>query len=219
VRTTKDGQLVILHDESVARTTGTAGRVGDLTLADLKKLDAAYRWSPKSGRTFPLRNNGIRIPTLLEVFKEFPEMRMNLEIKDSGTNTIHSLCRLIRQHHMTEKVLIASFDNRNLAEFRSICPEVATSAGSSDATLFYGLQKLHLESAYRPDAEALQVPETFHDIRVVSARFLAAAHGRNMRVQVWTVNDLEAMKRLLALGVDGIMTDYPQRLLELVKTQ
>jgi glycerophosphoryl diester phosphodiesterase len=219
VRTTKDGQLVILHDESVARTTGAAGPVAEYTLAELKELDAAYRWSPKSGRAFPLRNTGVSIPTLAEVFNEFPETRMNLEIKNSGPNTIQSLCRLIRKHHMAGKVLVASFDNRALKEFRSICPQVATSAGTTDAILFYGLQKFHLESAYSPAAEAMQVPENFHDLRVVSERFLDAAHGRNMRVQVWTANDLEAMERLLSLGVDGIMTDYPQRLLELVKKQ
>jgi glycerophosphoryl diester phosphodiesterase len=83
--------------------------------------------------------------------------------------------------------------------------------------LFYGLQKVYLEAAYSPDAHALQVPETFRDFRVVNRRFIEATHARNMRVQVWTVNDVNAMQRLLNLGVDGIMTDYPQRLMKLLK--
>jgi glycerophosphoryl diester phosphodiesterase len=166
-----------------------------------------------------LRNKGIKIPTLDEVFNAFPRTRINLEIKDARSGTIQSLCRMIRSHHMTEKVMVASFDANSLKEFRSLCPQVATSAGASEVMLFYGLQKVYLEAAYSPDAQALQVPETFRDLRVVNRRFIEAAHARNMGVQVWTVNDIDSMKRLLKLGVDGIMTDYPQRLLELLKKQ
>ncbi len=217
VRGTKEGALVALHDDTVARTTNATGPVENYTLAELKKLDAAYRWTPDNGRTFPLRNKGIVIPTLAEVFNAFPQTKMNLEIKDPRSSAIRSLCRLIREQHMTEKVMIASFDAGSLREFRAVCPRVATSAGSSEAMLFYGLQKLYLESAYSPDAQALQVPRAYGDLRIVNRRFIEAAHARNMRVQVWTVNDIDAMNSLLKQGVDGIMTDYPQRLLELLE--
>ena len=219
VRNTSDGQLVILHDDSVNRTTNATGPVENYTLAELKKLNAAYRWTPDNGQTFPLRNMGVEIPTLVEVFNEFPEAKMNLEIKDSQSSTIHSLCRLIRRHQMTHNVMVASFDADSLKDFRSRCPQVATSAGSSEALLFFGLQKVYLEAAYSPEAQALQVPETLRDLQIVSKRFIKAAHDRNLRVHVWSVNDVNGMKRLLELGVDGIMTDYPQRLLELLKKQ
>jgi glycerophosphoryl diester phosphodiesterase len=217
VRSTSDGQLIILHADTVAQTTNATGPVENYSLVDLKKLDAAHRWSPDNGQTFPLRNKGVEIPTLAEVFNAFPQTNMNLEIKDPRSSTIRSLCRLIRDHHMTKKVMVASFDADSLKKFRSLCPLVATSAGASEAILFYGLQKVYLEAAYSPDAQALQVPESFHDLRVVTRRFIEAAHARNMRVQVWTVNDVTTMKRLLNLGVDGIVTDYPQRLLDLLK--
>jgi glycerophosphoryl diester phosphodiesterase len=213
VRSTRDGQLIILHDDTVSQTTNATGPVGNYALVDLKKLDAAHRWSPDNGQTFPLRNKGVKIPTLAEV----PQTKMNLEIKESRSSTIHSLCRLIRDYHMTKKVMVASFDADSLEEFRSLCPQVATSAGASEALLFYGFQKVYLEAAYSPNAQALQVPETFRNLRVVNRRFIEAAHARNMRVQVWSVNDVKVMQRLLELGVDGIMTDYPQRLLELLK--
>ena len=217
VRSTRDGQLIILHDDTVARTTNATGPVENFTLAEIKKLDAAYRWSTDNGQTFPLRNKKVEIPTLTEVFNEFPQTKMNLEIKDSRSSLIRSLCRLIREHQMTQKVMVASFDADSLKEFRSLCPLVATSAGTSEAILFYGLQKVYLEGAFWPNAQALQVPETIRDLRVVDRRFIEAAHGRNLRVQVWTENDVDAMQRLLSLGVDGIMTDYPQRLLKLIK--
>ena len=217
IHSTKDEQLIILHDDTVSRTTNATGRIGNYTLAELKELDAAYHWSPDNGQTFPLRNKGVKVPTLAEVFNEFPETKMNLEIKDSRSSLIRSLCRLIREYQMTQNVMVASFDADSLKEFRSLCPLVATSAGTSEAILFYGLQKVYLEGAFWPNAQALQVPETIRDLRVVDRRFIEAAHGRNLRVQVWTENDVDDMQRLLSLGVDGIMTDYPQRLLDLIK--
>ena len=217
VRSTRDGQLIILHDDTVSRTTNATGPAQNYTLVDLKKLDAAHRWSPDNGQTFPLRNKGVQIPTLSEVFEAFPQTKLNLEIKEARSSTIQSLCRLIRDHQMTSNVVVASFDTDSLKEFRRLCPQVATSAGASEARLFFGLQKAYLEAAYSPDAQVLQVPEALGDLRIVDKRFIDAAHARNMRVQVWLVNDVRSMQRLLELGVDGIMTDYPQRLMELLK--
>jgi glycerophosphoryl diester phosphodiesterase len=217
VRSTRDGQLIILHDDTVSRTTNATGPVQNYTLVDLKKLDAAHRWTPDNGQTFPLRNKGVQIPTLPEVFKAFPQTKLNLEIKEARSNTIQSLCRLIRDHQMTSNVVVASFDTDSLKEFRRLCPQVATSAGASEAQLFFWLQKAYLEAAYSPDAQVLQVPEALGDFRIVNKRFIDAAHARNMRVQVWSVNDVTSMQRLLELGVDGIMTDYPQRLIEVLK--
>ena len=217
VRSTRDGQLIILHDDTVSRTTNATGPAQNYTLVDLKKLDAAHRWSPDNGQTFPLRNKGVQIPTLSEVFEAFPQTKLNLEIKEARSSTIQSLCRLIRDHQMTSNVVVASFDTDSLKEFRRLCPQVATSAGASEARLFFGLQKAYLEAAYSPDAQVLQVPEALGDLRIVDKRFIDAAHARNMRVQVWLVNDVRSMQRLLELGVDGIMTDYPQRLMEVLK--
>ena len=217
IQRSKDGKLVVFHDKTVERTTNGIGQVDSFNLVDLKTLDAAYRWLPSYGASFPLRNKGIKIPTLSEVFKAFPRMRMNIEIKDPRQTTIQSLCRLIRDYNMSEKVIVASYDSGALREFRSKCPGVATSAGTSEAILFYCLQKMHLESAYSPGTQVMQVPETIGDLQIVNRRFLDAAHARNMKVHVWTVNDKKSMKRLLELGVDGIMTDYPNRLLPLSK--
>jgi len=217
LQTTSDGALVILHDREVDRTTNGTGAVDSFTLSDLKKLDAGFRWSTDNSRSFPLRNTEITIPTLAEVFKTFPDQRINIEIKSSQVNTIQDLCRSIRDNRMSQKVMVACFDAGKLGEFRSVCPEVATSAGAPEAVLFYWLQWANLESAYSPNAQALQIPETFGDNRIVTRRFLDAAHARNMRVHVWTVNEVEAMQRLIDLGVDGIMTDYPERLVKILK--
>jgi len=215
VHLTRDNLLAVIHDKTVDRTTNGSGPVESYNLADLQKLDAAYRWSAGSGKPFSLRGKGIKIPSLAEVFEAFPQMRINIEIKDPKPAAINSLCRSIQGHNMSQKVMVASFSARALKKFRTICPAVATSAGSSEAIWFYALQKMHLESVYTPNAQALQVPENYGDLQVVNKRFIAAALARNLRVQVWTVNDIDSMKHLIKLGVDGIMTDYPQRLIKL----
>jgi glycerophosphoryl diester phosphodiesterase len=216
LQTTSDGALVILHDREVDRTTNGTGAVDSFTLPDLKKLDAGFRWSPDNSGSYPLRNKGVTIPTLSEVFEAFPDARINIEIKSSQVNTIQNLCRSIRDNRMSEKVMVACFDAGKLGQFRSICPEVATSAGASEAAMFYWLQWANLESAYSPSAQALQIPEAYGEYRIATRRFVDAAHARNMRVHVWTVNEAEAMQRLIDLGVDGIMTDYPERLVKIL---
>jgi len=216
LQSSSDGALVILHDREVDRTTNGKGTAESFTLSELKKLDAGFHWSPDNSRSFPQRNKGVTIPTLPEVFKAFPDTRINIEIKSSQVNTVQDLCRTIRDHGMSEKVMIACFDAGKLGEFRSICPEVATSAGASEAAMFYWLQWARLESAYSPSAQALQIPEAYGDYRIATRRFIEGAHARNMRVHVWTVNDIESMQRLIDLGVDGIMTDYPDRLVKIL---
>jgi glycerophosphoryl diester phosphodiesterase len=214
---TKDGRLVVFHDRHVDRTTSGSGPVSSFTWKEIRQLDAAYRWSTDNGLTFPLRGHGIRIPSLAEVFAAFPNKRINIELKDSRPESINQLCQLVRTYDKSEKVMIASFDASRLKRFRSLCPQVATSVGASEAMLFYGLQWTHLQAAYSPPAQALQVPPRYGRIQLVTHQFVKAAHARNLRVHVWTVNDAEEMQRLIKLGVDGIMTDYPERLLRLIK--
>ena len=216
VHLTQDNQLAVIHDKTVDRTTNGSGAVASYKLADLQKLDAGYRWPADKTNPHPLRGKGIKIPSLAEVFQIFPQMRINIEIKDPKPAAITSLCETINKYNMSQKAMIASFDAGAIKKFRSICPDVATSAGAREAIWFYWLQKMHLESIYSPDAQALQVPEDLGDLKVINRRFVEAAHARNMRVHVWTVNHSDSMKHLLKQGVDGIMTDYPQRLMALL---
>jgi glycerophosphoryl diester phosphodiesterase len=216
LRVTRDNHLVVFHDETVERTTNGTGRVGDFRLADLKALDAGARWSPDHGASYPLRGRALRVPTLTEVFQAFPHTRMNLELKDTRRSIPNSLCRLVQRHRMTDNVMVAGFDAGTLKKFRQLCPAVATSASFYEAAMFFSLQGLRLQSVYSASALALQVPEKYGDLTVVNRHFIEAAHARNMSVHVWTVNEEDDMRRLIDLGVDGIMTDNPQRLIELL---
>ena len=216
VRATADGELVVFHDEGLGRTTDGEGRVGSLTLAELKRLDAGYRFSPDGGRSFPLRGKGVTVPTLREVFDTLPHMRFNIEPKQTVPSIAAPLCRLVRERGLADRVLIASFSGSTLAEFRRECPEVATSAATGEVASFLTLHGAGLAASYSPVMQALQVPEHAGALRVLTRDFVEAAHGRNLRVHAWTVNAEGDMRRLVEMGVDGVMTDYPDRLLKVL---
>ena len=216
VRSTKDGQLVVIHDATVERTTDGAGRVADMTLAELKKLDAGFRWSPDGGKTFPMQRKGINVPTLQEVFSALPQMRFNIEPKQDEPAIVQPLCRIIREYQMADKVMIGSFRSGVLEDFRRECTEVATSASPVEVSKFLALHKAGLAKSFSPAMQALQVPEYAGGVQVLTADFVTAAHGRNLEVHAWTVNGVEDMRRLIDIGLDGIMTDYPDRLMALL---
>ena len=214
---TEDGVLVLSHDETVDRLTEGSGLIKEMTLAEIKGLDAAYEWTPDDvppeDGVYPLRDEGITIPTLEEVFVGFPQVPMNIEIKQREPSIVEPYCRLLREHGKETQVLTASFHPEVMVAFRRACPEVATSATEREILPFYILTLARLSAVYRSPAHAFQVPEYSAGRRVVTERFVRAAHAHNVKVHVWTVDDPEKMSELIRLGVDGIITDRPDRLL------
>ncbi|MGB7876396.1 MAG: glycerophosphodiester phosphodiesterase [Anaerolineales bacterium] len=213
---TKDGVLVINHDETVDRTSDGTGNIEDMNLAEIKKLDAGYDWSNDGGDTFPYRGMGITIPTLEEIFQTFPQYHMTIEIKTTERPMAASFCDMIRAYNMQDKILVASFLDERMEEFRRACPEVATSSARQETTVFVLLSKGFLGRLYSPSFNALQVPEKSGGIIVMTAQFVRAAHERNLRVEPWTIDDPEQMKMYIAWGVDGVMTDRPDLMLEIL---
>lgn len=212
---TADGKLVVMHDRTVDRTTDGSGKVSEMTLEQLKKLDAGYKFTNDGGKTFPFRGKGITIPTLEEIFAAFPAMTFNVEPKQQTPSITQPLCGILRERKVTGNVIVGSFRQEVLDEFRAECAEVATSASPSEVSKFLAMYKTGLAESYTPPMQALQVPENVGYLNVVSKDFVEAAHKLNLKVHVWTVNKPEDMQRLLEMGVDGIMTDYPDRLLKL----
>jgi glycerophosphoryl diester phosphodiesterase len=216
---TKDGRIVLMHDEKVDRTTEGTGLIEDLTLEELKQLDAAYDWSNDEGKTFPYRGQGIQVPTLDELFQKFPQMRYVIEIKLTENPIDKTLCDLIREYNMQGKAMIASFHDEAMQNFRSTCPEVATSASRGEVTRFVILGKIFLSGLVIPEYESIQPPydpAESKNIPIMTKRFIREAHAKNLAVEPWTVNDPELMKQYIEWGVDGIMTDRPDLMMQVL---
>lgn len=220
IHSTSDGVLVTIHDATIDRTTDGNGRVQDYTFEELQQFDAGYNFptlAEEADRTDrPYRGQGITIPALEEVFEAFPEYRMVIEIKQQEPSIVQPFCDLLRQYNRTELTLVPSFHADVMQEFRATCPEVATAAVQDEITPFYALQLLRLSAAYNPPAEAFQVPEYSGNIHVLTPSFVRAAQAKNIQVHPWTINSVEDMQRMIDLGVDGIITDYPTQLMELL---
>jgi glycerophosphoryl diester phosphodiesterase len=217
IHSTADGFLVLIHDDTVDVTTEGTGPVLGMELAALQTLDAAYHWSPDGGATHPFRGQGIRIPTLDAVLDSLPDSYFNLELKQVDPSVAAQVCAAVRQRGIQERVLAASFSTRALREFRRECPEVATSAGAWEARAFLLLHHLRLTRAWTPPFEAIQLPPRSKGFRILTPRLLRSAQERNLEVHAWTINESEEMRALLDLGVDGLVTDFPDRMLEVLE--
>jgi len=216
LRQSADGEIVVLHDATVDRTTDGSGPVAALSLAELARLDAGYRFTPDGGATHPYRGREIRVPALKEVFRALPHARMNLEMKGEGAQIAGALCALVRAHRMEQRVAVASMEQAPMDAFRSTCPRVATAATRDEVIRFARLNALFLAPLFEPRAQVLQVPERVGGYEVLTPGFARGARRLNLKLEVWTVNEPAAMRRLVDLPVDGVMTDYPDRLIALL---
>ncbi|WP_271409425.1 glycerophosphodiester phosphodiesterase [Pseudomonas sp. Q1-7] len=216
LRPTRDGQLVVLHDARVDRTTNGDGEVAGLTLAEVQALDAGYRWSADGGESFPYRGQGIRIPTFAEVLERLPDYPKVVEIKVPDVGMEEQLCALLDEHDQRERVLVGSFYERSLNRFREVCPGVATSAGPTSVRLLVALNWIGLGSLVSPSYQALQIPERSGGLQVASDSLMQTALRRGLAVQMWTINEQPAMRHLLEMGANGLITDYPDRALQLL---
>ncbi len=219
VRATKDAELVVIHDKTLDRTTDGKGLISERSLAEIKKLDAGFNWTNDEGKTFPFRGQNVRVPTLREVFEAFPEAIINIEPKHADPSPVKPLCNLISEFKRSDKVIVGSFNDEILEGFRRLCKNVATSASPSEASGFLARYELGLDDNYAPTMSALQIPQRIGSFEIVTKDYLKAAHAQNLQVHVWTINKKAEMKRLIEIGVDGIMTDYPDKLLELLKAE
>ncbi|HLK85113.1 MAG TPA: glycerophosphodiester phosphodiesterase [Candidatus Binataceae bacterium] len=215
VRTTRDGVVVVSHDARLERTCGFDGRIDQLTLAQLKKLDAGWGFMRERCGEFRFRGRGIEVPTLAEVFSAFPDRHYVVEIKQSVPSLVPALLEVIERFAMGRRVLIASEHQAPIDEIRALAPALPTNFPYREIADFM-MSLAPGSEPYRPRGHALQIPLEFEAWRLVTAESVAAAHRAGVEVHVWTVNDPAEMRALLALGVDGIITDYADRLLALI---
>jgi glycerophosphoryl diester phosphodiesterase len=193
VRASSDGVVMVFHDEDLDRVTDARGPVAARTAAELARL-------PVAGRD--------GIPTLEAVLLRWPDLRLNIDVKSD--DCVRPLAELVNGLTAHDRVLIASFsDRRRRTVLRLLDRPTASSAGMAVNALLKLVAPLGLAGpiARLARVQALQVPEAYRGVRVVTRRFAAACRRAGLQVHVWTVNERADMDRLLDLGVDGLVSD------------
>ncbi|MFY9783739.1 MAG: glycerophosphodiester phosphodiesterase [Acidimicrobiales bacterium] len=229
VHATLDRRIVVCHDDAVDRTTNHQGEIATLTFAQLAEMDNAYWWiagdvvtpgraaSEYLSRALAPQDRRYAIATLEEVATAFPGVLLNLDIKRTSPDVQpyeELLYEELRRLEITDAVIVASFHDEAIQRFRSVAPEVATSAATQEMAVFYFS---HLEGMpVVPPVCAFQVPATYGDVDVVTSSFVDAAHQAGVAVHVWTINDEAEITRLLDIGVDGVVSDRPTLLGEVL---
>ena len=207
VHRTRDGELVVIHDDRVDRTTDGTGAVRDLDLSEVQDLDAGFHFRDL-GEEASFRGHGVQIPLFRDVLEALPEVRMNVDAK--GDDATRPLLELVREAGAEHRVLLASVEEEGRAD--RLGYEGPTSATRRQIRIFVASHRLPGGGPYTPRADALQVPYRWEGRQVTTPRLVSQAHRRNLPVHVWTVDAPEIMCTLLKWGVDGIQTDRPDLL-------
>ena len=217
VHSSRDGHIMVIHDAELERTTNGKGRVYDYILEELKRLDAGYQFSPDEGKTHPFRGAGVALSTLEEVLTACPGMKFVIEIKQTEPPIEEEVIAVVRKCKREKEVVLASEHDSVLPQVRRLAPDLATSFSAGEVREFiewvYGGQP----QDYLPPASALQIPPEYQGIPLVTEETVAKAHALGVEIHVWTINDPLEMERLLNLGVDGIMSDWSERLKKTVE--
>jgi len=221
VQGARDGNVIIIHDATLDRTTNGCGPVNACSLTEIKALDAGYNFTMDSGQNFPYRGQGVQVSTLEEFLIALPDAKAIVEIKAESPHIVGAVIDTIHRLGREDQVLLASEADSILANIRCALKDqeiqIATGFSYGDVAAFMGHIALGTLSEYQPPGQALQVPPEYEGTTLVNAVTIDAAHRFGLETFVWTINDSDEMRRLLTLGVDGIITDYPARLARVVK--
>jgi glycerophosphoryl diester phosphodiesterase len=232
VHRSRDGVLVVAHDETVHATTNGRGAIADLDWRELAELDNAFWFVSEKGElpgqptsAYELRgraphDRSFGMARLDEVLDEFPNTFLNFDIKETAP-MVHpyerELAAMLRKYQRTTDVIVASFHDSALDEFRRIAPEIHTSLGPRDS-LAIGLAIDDGPEFDRHESMvALQLPTHFGTIEILHERFIRGAHERSFAVHAWTIDEKPEMHTLLERGVDGIISDRPTVAIEAVR--
>jgi glycerophosphoryl diester phosphodiesterase len=209
IRLSRDGVPVVIHDDSVDRTTDGNGRVRDMNLSELQALDAGF-WFSSDGRSTPLRGAGVRVPSLEQVLRGIGIPAM-IDLKDSDERARQAVARVVAETGAVTRVCLGTWDDDNARALRLLMPDVALFFPQRAAR---GFVEAALAGKTPPSApyDVLALPARAEGIDVVCEPVLAAARAHGHLVQVWTVDDPASMDQYLDRGVDGIQTDHPDRL-------
>lgn len=212
-----DGVPVLCHDATVDRTTNGSGAIAELSFDALRRLDAGFGFRDDEGET-PFRGTGLTLPRLEEALGDFPTLRFNIEIKQENRLLCQRVLEIIDDFDAADRILLTAGEPSVMEILRG-CLErhpcrVAQGASTADVVGFLGAALG--SGSPPPHPMVLQIPAEFQGAPLVTREFVEFAHRQGVEVHVWTINETPEMSRLLTLGVDGLVTDFPSRLKDLL---
>jgi glycerophosphoryl diester phosphodiesterase len=208
VHGTADGAVVVIHDATLDRTTDGTGEVRALPLAEVRACDAGYHFRDARGAA-SFRGRSVRVPTLAELLERFPGVPLNIEIKQHEPAIEEAVLAVLDRFAARAQVLLAAEQPPIMERIRARAPGMLTGSSVADVVAFAEAWEAERLEDYRHPGAALQVPPDFLGRPLVTAEMVERAHRLGVEVHVWTIDEAGEMERLLALGVDGIMTDLP----------
>ena len=209
VHLSRDGVLMVAHDATLQRCTDGEGALADFTAAELGRLDAGFHFSRDDGQSRPWRGRGVRLPTFDSVIESLPrELPCVVELKVG--HAAPALCAAIRRHGIAQRLIVAAFDAAATRELHG----AGIALGASTADVIKLLPRALLGRAAAPAPfQALCIPPIWHGVPVPIAALARALRQRDGVTHIWTVNDEAQALRLWRLGVHGIISDDPARML------
>ncbi|WP_444893472.1 glycerophosphodiester phosphodiesterase [Microbulbifer sp. TRSA001] len=214
IHLSKDQYIIINHDVDLKENTGVADKIEDLTLGEIKALDAGHEFSPDNGSTYPFRNQGHTLLTLNELFERYPSAIFNIEIKPNDKVLSEILWQVIVDYRMEQQVTVASQHNKAMGHFRDISGGyIRTSATIGELIEASLAWSSGFGWAFKPDFDVAQLPYS-----ITTKPYVRFFQSKGVAVDLWTVNDMEDIERSISLGVDGIIGDFPGRVYQALES-
>mgnify|MGYP001253390700 CR=1 FL=1 len=213
VRLTADGQVVVMHDANMMRTTNGRGQVGKLTYAEIRAFDAGYRFKRRVG--YPFRDKGVYMPLLSEVLRAFPEAGFNIELKGWQLGLETAVLKVFEKIAPSQ-VLLAAFSHKMMRAIEATNPGCPLGMSMTQARNFIRASLLK-RSVEKYAGRALQIPLRYRGVPVATPRLVRYAKNNGLDVHLWTLNKERSVRRWLEVGVDGIMTDDPGKMYGIFK--
>ena len=213
VHVTADGVPILLHDPTLERVCGVPDAAHEIAFTALRRHDAGAGFRTADGAR-PFLGRQIRVPSLEEAFERFPEARFNLEIKCPGDGVLRETLRLIARFERADRTLLTAGEDAIMRDLRAAVAAsgLRPALGASPGEVLAVIANARGQGSMPTDVMALQIPASFAGQPLVTPPLVEHAHAHDIEVHVWTVNEIEEIERLLALGVDGIVTDHPGRM-------
>jgi glycerophosphoryl diester phosphodiesterase len=211
VHLSRDGEVVVIHDPTLDRTTNGSGPVAALSAAELARLDAGYRFGDDDGH--PFRGRGVGVPTLADLLARYPNLPVVIEMKEDDPAIASRTVEVVREAHAEARVILAGFGHGVLTTARRLAPLCATSASRDEARA--AVESAETGNSIGPSPfQLFQVPHELDGQRQFTHAFVGAARRAGIPVQAWIVDKPEDMRRLIDWGVTGLISDRPDLALE-----